>query len=176
MFFAIHWHESAMDLHVIPHPDPPSHLPLHPIPLGLPSAPAPSTHLMHPTWAGDLGRWDNILDGCNRKGLLSSVENSKVFALDISSAPFTFKTLSTLVSACRPPLPLECSTQISFWSPYFPILGEGGSSDGFMSAKRTWEKPRKWQPRAAGGLQKYLDKVWVTLKLWAPNSRRLTLT
>ena len=23
----------------IPHPDPPSHLPLHPIPLGLPSAP-----------------------------------------------------------------------------------------------------------------------------------------
>ena len=25
----------------IPHPDPPSHLPLHPIPLGLPSAPGP---------------------------------------------------------------------------------------------------------------------------------------
>ena len=38
----------------IPHPDPPSHLPPHPIPLGLPSAPAPSTCLMHPTWAGDL--------------------------------------------------------------------------------------------------------------------------
>ena len=39
----------------IPHPDLPSHLPLHPIiPLGLPSAPAPSTCLMHPTWAGDL--------------------------------------------------------------------------------------------------------------------------
>ena len=32
----------------IPHPDPPSHLPLHPIPLGLPSAPALSTCLMHP--------------------------------------------------------------------------------------------------------------------------------
>ena len=29
-------------------------LPPHPIPLGLPSAPAPSTCLMHPTWAGDL--------------------------------------------------------------------------------------------------------------------------
>ena len=29
-------------------------LPLHPIPLGLPSAPALSTRLMHPTWAGDL--------------------------------------------------------------------------------------------------------------------------
>ena len=38
----------------IPHPDPPSHLPLHLIPLGLPSAPALSTCLMHPTWAGNL--------------------------------------------------------------------------------------------------------------------------
>ena len=38
----------------IPHPDPPSHLPLHPIPLGLPSAPGLSTCLMHPAWAGDL--------------------------------------------------------------------------------------------------------------------------
>ena len=38
----------------IPHPDPPSHLPLHPISLGLPSARGPSTYLMHPTWAGDL--------------------------------------------------------------------------------------------------------------------------
>ena len=33
----------------IPHPNPPSHLPLHPIPLGLPSAPGLSTCLMHPT-------------------------------------------------------------------------------------------------------------------------------
>ena len=33
----------------VPHPDPPSHLPL-----GLPSAPGLSTCLMHPTWAGDL--------------------------------------------------------------------------------------------------------------------------
>ena len=38
----------------VPHADPPSHLPPHPIPLGLPSAPALSTCLMHPTWAGDL--------------------------------------------------------------------------------------------------------------------------
>ena len=41
----------------VPHPDPPSHLPLHPIPLGLPSAPGPSACLMHPTWAGDLLVW-----------------------------------------------------------------------------------------------------------------------
>ena len=38
----------------VPHPDPPSHLPLHLIPLGLPSAPGPSACLMHPTWADDL--------------------------------------------------------------------------------------------------------------------------
>ena len=38
----------------IHHPHPPSHLPLHPIPLRLPSAPGLSTCLMHPTWAGDL--------------------------------------------------------------------------------------------------------------------------
>ena len=38
----------------IPHPDPPSLFPPHPIPLGLPSAPALSTCLMHLTWAGDL--------------------------------------------------------------------------------------------------------------------------
>ena len=37
----------------IPHPDPPTHLPLYPIPLALPSAAGPSTCLMHPTWAGD---------------------------------------------------------------------------------------------------------------------------
>ena len=36
----------------IPHPDLPSHLPLHQIPLGLPCAPGLSTCLMHPTWAG----------------------------------------------------------------------------------------------------------------------------
>ena len=33
----------------IPHPDPPSHLPLYLIPLGLPSAPGPRTCLMHST-------------------------------------------------------------------------------------------------------------------------------
>ena len=38
----------------IPHPGPPSHCPLHLIPLGLPSAPGQSTCLMHTTWAGDL--------------------------------------------------------------------------------------------------------------------------
>ena len=34
----------------IPHPNPPSRLPLHQIPLGLPSTPGLSTCLMHPAW------------------------------------------------------------------------------------------------------------------------------
>ena len=38
----------------VPHHDPLSHLPLHPLPLGFPSAPGPSACLMHPTSAGDL--------------------------------------------------------------------------------------------------------------------------
>ena len=37
-----------------PHPNPHSHLPLHPFPLAFPSAPGPSSCLMHPMWAGDL--------------------------------------------------------------------------------------------------------------------------
>ena len=44
----------------IPHPDPPSHLPLYPIPLGLPNAPGPSTCLIHPTWLVICFTIDNI--------------------------------------------------------------------------------------------------------------------
>ena len=40
--FAIHWHESAMGVTCVPHSKPLSHLLPHPIPLGHPSAPAPS--------------------------------------------------------------------------------------------------------------------------------------
>ena len=51
------WHTLTWISHgftCIPHSDPPSHLPLYPVLLGFPSAPGPSTCLMHPTWAGDL--------------------------------------------------------------------------------------------------------------------------
>ena len=52
--FTIHWHESAMDLHVFPILIPPSAFLPTSLPLGHPSAPALNTCLMHPTWAGDL--------------------------------------------------------------------------------------------------------------------------
>ena len=50
--FAIHWHESATGVHAVPHPEPPSHLPPHTIPLGHPSAPALSTlyHVSNLDW------------------------------------------------------------------------------------------------------------------------------
>ena len=43
MVFAIHWHESAMGVHVFTILNPPSHLPPHPIPQGHPGTPALST-------------------------------------------------------------------------------------------------------------------------------------
>ena len=45
---------NGLEFTCLPHPDPPSHLPLYPHPPGLPRAPGPSACLMHPTWAGDL--------------------------------------------------------------------------------------------------------------------------
>ena len=44
----------------VPHPEPLSHLPPHPIPLGHPSAPALSTCLLHPSWAAICFTIDNI--------------------------------------------------------------------------------------------------------------------
>ena len=51
-FHTLEWNSHGFTC--VPHPDPPSRLPLHPLPLGFPSAPGPSACLMHPTWAGDL--------------------------------------------------------------------------------------------------------------------------
>ena len=42
--------EKTRESTCVPHPDPPSHLPLHPLPLGFPSAPGPSACLMHPMY------------------------------------------------------------------------------------------------------------------------------
>ena len=46
--------------------------PFYPIPLGLPSAPGPSTCLMHPTWAG--ADWEKIIaNKATDKGLISKI-------------------------------------------------------------------------------------------------------
>ena len=46
--FTMHSHESAMGTHVSPHPEPQSHFPPHPIPLGCPRALALSALLHAP--------------------------------------------------------------------------------------------------------------------------------
>ena len=48
---------NVLECTCLPHPDPPSHLPLHPLPPGLPRAPGPSACLMHPTWADEMCRF-----------------------------------------------------------------------------------------------------------------------
>ena len=50
----------------VPHPDPPSHLPLHPIPLGLPSAP------------------DQALVSCIQPGLVICFTLDNIYILGIS--------------------------------------------------------------------------------------------
>ena len=57
-FTILYWfcHTLTWILHectCVPHPEPLSQLPTHPIPLGHPSAPAPSICIMNQTWTGD---------------------------------------------------------------------------------------------------------------------------
>ena len=53
----------------VPHTDPPSHLPLYPNPLGLPSAPGPSACLMRPCFNGvSEYKWFFQLDWLGREG------------------------------------------------------------------------------------------------------------
>ena len=58
--FAIHRQESAMGAHAFPDPEPPSHLPPHPIPLGCPRAPALSSLLQLRCPASNL-HWSSVL-------------------------------------------------------------------------------------------------------------------
>ena len=66
-------------------PPAPRHIPLHPIPLGLPSAPGWSTCLMHPAWAGDLFHprlytcFDAVLSKCPTLAFSHRVQNSVLY-------------------------------------------------------------------------------------------------
>ena len=81
----------------VPHPDPPSHLPFHPIPLGLPSAPAPSTCLMHPTWGVICFTIDNIhismLFSWNIPPSPSSTEYKSLFYTSVSLFLFAYRVI-----------------------------------------------------------------------------------
>ena len=79
----------------VPHPDPPSLLPPHPIPLGLPSAPARSTCLMHPTWAGDLFTLDSIVV-------------SMLFSQNIPPSPSPIESTSLFYTSVYVSLFLSC--------------------------------------------------------------------
>ena len=72
----------------VPHPNPPSRLPPHPIPLGLPSAPALSTCLMHPTWAVISFTLDNILVSMLFSQIIppspSPTESQSLFCISVS--------------------------------------------------------------------------------------------
>ena len=58
--FAIHRQESAMGAHAFPDPEPPSHLPPYPIPLGCPRAPALSSLLQLQCPVSNL-HWSSVL-------------------------------------------------------------------------------------------------------------------
>ena len=89
-----------MSLHVFPIPIPRSHLPLHPLPPGLPRAPGPSACLMHPTWAGDLFQ-ENFVCGLRGRILhglpLTGIPLLSMKSL-LHSSPLKLKNLKTFSS------------------------------------------------------------------------------
>ena len=58
--FAVYQHEPAISVLCSPHPEPPSHTPPYPIPLGCPRALAFLPRFMRRTWTGHLFSYGNI--------------------------------------------------------------------------------------------------------------------
>ena len=87
----------------VPHPNAPSHLPLHPLPLGLPSAPGPKIHLVlfplaHSFSVLDVGRTRktcaDLLNDIKMKMALSSSEwtSSHLFYVSLTFMLFSCMT------------------------------------------------------------------------------------
>ena len=72
----------------VPHPNPPSHLPLHPIPLGLPSAPGLSTCLMHPTWASTSISWSGFIQISFKDNNIFSLKERLYYELELKGFPW----------------------------------------------------------------------------------------
>ena len=97
MVFVIHLHESVTGIHVCPHPEPPSHLHPHPIPLGCPRALTLGS-LFH---AWNL-QWSTILHMVIHVSVLVSqiIPNSSSL---IESKSLFFTSLSPLLSCMLAP-------------------------------------------------------------------------
>ena len=85
IFFSMDWLDLLAvqgTLKSLLHPDPPSHLPPHPIPLGLPSAPAPSTCTHVNPWLIHVNVWQKPLQYCKviSLQLIKINEKKKVFS------------------------------------------------------------------------------------------------
>ena len=72
----------------IPHPNPPSHHPLHQIPLGLPSAPGLSTCLMHPTWASTSISWSGFIQISFKDNNVFSLKERLYYELELKGFPW----------------------------------------------------------------------------------------
>ena len=79
----------------VPHPDPPSHLPVYPIPLGLPSAPGPSTCLMLMQFLEQAYYWQQ---NC---WLAVSYTGRPSFLFFSSQKETKWKPASIIIFACR---------------------------------------------------------------------------
>ena len=113
----------------VPHPDPPSHLPLHPLPLGFSSAPGPSACLIHPTWAGKIsGKWWSIQ--------YNTIQNITLYKVKLLNRVWLFLTPWTV--AHQDPPSMGFSRQ-EYWS---------GFAISF-SRRSSW--PRDWTSMSTFG-------------------------
>ena len=96
MGFAIHQHESAIHIRVPPHPESPSHLPPHPIPLGCPRKPALGALLL-----ASNSHWPSILHVVMHMLRCYSLKSSHPRLLPLSPKVCSLHPCLLCCPACR---------------------------------------------------------------------------